>query len=35
MVHPGELGAWYLLTITSFVLVSLVHRERPAGGALI
>jgi uncharacterized membrane protein YoaT (DUF817 family) len=27
MVHPGKLGAWYLLMIISFVLVSLVHRE--------
>ncbi len=29
MVHPQKLGAWYLLMIISFVLVSLVHRERP------
>jgi uncharacterized membrane protein YoaT (DUF817 family) len=26
MVSPGKLGAWYLLMIISFVLVSLVHR---------
>ena len=28
MVHWGKLGSWYLLMIISFVLVSLVHRER-------
>lgn len=27
MVHLGKLGAWYLLMIISFVLVSLLHRE--------
>jgi uncharacterized membrane protein YoaT (DUF817 family) len=29
MVSVGKLGAWYLLMIVSFVLVSLLHR--PAG----
>ena len=28
-VPIGKLGAWYLLMIISFVLVSLVHRPRP------
>ena len=28
-VSIGKLGAWYLLMIISFVLVSLVHRPRP------
>lgn len=36
MVHPGKLGAWYLLMYISFVLVAAVHRPRqrdqaPAG----
>jgi uncharacterized membrane protein YoaT (DUF817 family) len=26
MVHPGKLGAWYLLMFVSFVLVAAVHR---------
>lgn len=28
-VSPAKLGAWYLLMIISFVLVTLVHRPRP------
>lgn len=28
-VGPGKLGAWYLLMLLSFVLVSCVHRPRP------
>jgi len=28
-VHPGKLGAWYLLMYISFVLVTQVHRPRP------
>ena len=31
LVSPGKLGAWYLLMIISFVLVSLIHREKPRG----
>lgn len=27
-VGPGKLGAWYLLMLLSFVLVSCVHRPR-------
>lgn len=30
-VSLGKLGAWYLLMLLSFVLVSLVHRPRPPG----
>lgn len=30
-VSFGKLGAWYLLMLLSFVLVSLVHRPRPPG----
>lgn len=30
-VGLGKLGAWYLLMLLSFVLVSLVHRPRPPG----
>jgi uncharacterized membrane protein YoaT (DUF817 family) len=30
MVSPAKLGAWYLLMIISFVLVSLVQRVRPS-----
>jgi len=29
LVSPAKLGAWYLLMIISFVLVMLLHRERP------
>jgi uncharacterized membrane protein YoaT (DUF817 family) len=29
-VGPGKIGAWYLLVTLSFVLVTLVHRPRPA-----
>ena len=29
LVHPGKLGAWYLLMYISFVLVAAVHRPRP------
>lgn len=29
-VSPAKLGAWYLLMIISFVLVSTLHREAPA-----
>ncbi|WP_245896885.1 DUF817 domain-containing protein [Sphingomonas fennica] len=32
MVSPAKLGAWYLLMIISFVLVSLVHRPRARQG---
>ena len=36
IVHPGKLGAWYLLMYISFVLVAAVHRPlaryRDAGG---
>jgi uncharacterized membrane protein YoaT (DUF817 family) len=28
LVHPGKLGAWYLLMYISFVLVAAVHRPR-------
>jgi uncharacterized membrane protein YoaT (DUF817 family) len=28
MVHPGKLGAWYLLMYISFILVAAVHRPR-------
>ncbi|WP_419181690.1 DUF817 domain-containing protein [Novosphingobium mangrovi (ex Huang et al. 2023)] len=28
LVHPGKLGAWYLLMFISFVLVAAVHRPR-------
>lgn len=28
LVHPGKLGAWYLLMYISFVLVAVVHRPR-------
>ncbi len=28
LVSPAKLGAWYLLMIISFVLVSLVHRPK-------
>lgn len=31
MVSVGKLGAWYLLMLLSFVLVSLVHRPRAPG----
>ncbi|HXU99056.1 MAG TPA: DUF817 domain-containing protein [Caulobacteraceae bacterium] len=31
-VGPGKIGAWYLLVTLSFVLVTLVHRPRPAPG---
>jgi len=30
-VSIGKLGAWFLLMIISFVLVTLVHRPRPLG----
>ena len=33
LVPPSKLGAWYLLMIISFVLVSLVHRPAGAGTA--
>jgi len=29
MVHIGKMGAWYLLMLLSFVLVTLVHRPEP------
>lgn len=32
MVSLAKLGAWYLLMIISFVLVSLIHREEPHAG---
>jgi uncharacterized membrane protein YoaT (DUF817 family) len=28
-VSPAKLGAWYLLMIVSFVLVTIVHRPKP------
>jgi uncharacterized membrane protein YoaT (DUF817 family) len=28
-VSPSKLGAWYLLMIVSFVLVTIVHRPKP------
>lgn len=31
MVPPSKLGAWYLLMIISFVLVSLIHRPKGTG----
>jgi uncharacterized membrane protein YoaT (DUF817 family) len=30
MVSPGKLGAWYLLMLLSYVLVTAVHRPRRA-----
>ncbi|HYG31058.1 MAG TPA: DUF817 domain-containing protein [Allosphingosinicella sp.] len=33
-VSPEKLVAWYLLMIISFVLVTLVHRPQPLGGAV-
>ena len=37
MVSPGKLGAWYLLMLLSYVLVTAVHKPRPSpcggGGA--
>jgi uncharacterized membrane protein YoaT (DUF817 family) len=33
LVSPGKLGAWYLLMIISFVLVSLIHREEKSDDA--
>ena len=32
MVSLGKLGAWYLLMIISFVLVTIVHRPKPVDG---